>query len=106
MTNDDALRWCALHSVVAVFHEGKIVLVIPYKKVDVTAFKSRGFKIEVKDGGFAMAHSDPGDQLKDVVEAARAAWLSKASPIDRALEASGSRGSPIKFAFETDMTEI
>jgi hypothetical protein len=104
MTNDAALEWCAKHSVIVVFHPGKIVLVAPYQKVNVEAFQKRGFKIEITDGGYAMAHSDPGDELKDVVEAARAVWRANVSGIDALLDATNGTGfHPIKFAFKTDM---
>jgi hypothetical protein len=104
VTNDDALSWCAKHSVIVIFHPGKIVLVAPYKKVDVSAFMKRGFKIEITDGGFALAHSDPGDQLKDVVEAARAVWRASVSSVDAAIDSLGGDGfTPIKFSFQTDM---
>jgi hypothetical protein len=104
VTNDAALEWCAKHSLIVIFHPGKIVLVVPYKKVDVEAFKKRGFKIEITDGGYAMAHSDPGDELKDVVEAARTVWRANVSGIDATLDTLNGTGfTPIKFGFKTDM---
>jgi len=104
MTNDDALGWCAKHSVIVVFHPGKIVLVVPYKQVDVEVFKQRGFKVEITTGGFALSHSDPGDELKDVVEAARDCWRSNVSGMDAAIDQLGGGGlTPVKFTFKTDM---
>jgi hypothetical protein len=104
VTNDAALEWCAKHSVIAIFHQAKIVLVIPYKKVNVEAFMKRGFKVEITDGGFALAHSDPGDQLKDVVEAARVVWRENVGGIDAALDSLNGTGfTPVKFSFQTDM---
>ena len=104
MTTEDALAWCAKHSVIVIFHPGKIVLVVPYKRVEVEAFAKRGFKIEITDGGFALAHSDPGDELKDVVEAARTCWRANVSGMDAAIDTLGGAGlAPIKFAFKTDM---
>lgn len=104
MTNDEAIRWCRRHSVVVIFHDAKIVLVLPQKKVDVTAWRLRGFTLEIKDGGFVLAHSDPGDDLKDVVSVARAVWLQKVGPIDAALDqVNGAGMTPVKFSFQTDM---
>jgi len=103
MTNDEAIQWCRRRSVVVIFHDSKIVLVIPQKKIDIAAWKLRGFSLEIKEGGFVLAHSDPGDDLKDVVEVARAVWRSKVGPIDAALDSVNGSGAPVKFAFQTDM---
>ena len=58
-----------------------MVVVIPKKKFVVDVEGEGRIDFLVRDG-FTVALSDPGDSLGDVAEAARAAWLDKASPID------------------------
>jgi len=102
MSNDAAITWLRKHAVVAIFHEDKIILALPYRQLDVTAFSSSGFKLEIKRG-FALAYTEPGDGLGEVVEAARGAWREKLPPIDAALDASGQPGPRIPLSFQTDL---
>lgn len=102
MTNDQAVAWLRKHSVLAVFHADRIVLVLPYRDISVEALRQVGFKLEIRKG-FALAYTEPHDDLADVVMAARHAWVSKLSPFDQVSEAIGGPTPPIKFDFRSDM---
>lgn len=101
MTNDEATKWLTKHSVVAIFHKDRIVLVLPSKQLDVTAYKDSPFKLEIK-GGFTLACSDPGDELHHVVECARHAWVERLSPFDVVGEATGSHVPPVRLDFRSN----
>lgn len=102
MTNDQAVLWLRKHSVIAVFHSDRIVLVLPYRDISVEALTQVGFKLEIRKG-FALAYTEPHDELADVVMAARQAWVGKLSPFDQVSEAIGGPIPPVKFDFRADM---
>jgi len=82
------------------FHEGRIVVVIPHERVSVTALRGRGMTIEVTNGGYTISSSDPGDSLADVVAAAKDSYDSR-SP--GRIPRLGSNGSQVDFVFSSDM---
>lgn len=102
MTNEEALLWCRQHSVVAIFHQDRIVLALPYNQIDAEAFRESGFRLEMKRG-FALSYTEPGDDFHHVVEAAIGAWRDKLSPVDKIGEATGCSVHPVKFKFETNL---
>lgn len=102
MSNDEAVLWLRKHSVIAIFHMDRIVLVVPYRDISVEAFKEQGLKLEVRKG-FALAYTEPHDELHHVVEAARAAWTAKQSPLDQVSEAIGGPTVPVKFDFRSNL---
>ena len=102
MTNEEAILWCRAHSVVVIFHKERIVMALPYHKIDVEAFREAGFKLEMRQG-FALSYTEPGDDFHHVVEAAAGAWTKKLSPVDQIGEATGRSYHPVKFRFQTDM---
>jgi len=102
MTNDEAILWLRRHSVVAIFHQDRIVLVVPYRDISIEAFKEKGFTLEIRKG-FALAYTEPHDELHHVVEAARAAWVAKQSPLDQVSEAIGGPTVPVKLDFRSNM---
>ena len=98
MTNDEALAWCKKHSVVAIHHERKIVLIVPHERIDVRASRQR-FTLDVNDG-YVIAMSDPGDEFHEVVEAARASWKTTVSLIDSLADSAGHQARPARLRFE------
>lgn len=102
MTNDEAVLWLSRHSVIAIFHSDRIVLVLPYRDISVDAFREQGFKLEIKKG-FALAYTEPRDELHHVVEAARLAWVERLSPMDQMSEAIRGPTPPIKFDFRSNL---
>lgn len=101
MTNEEAMKWCQDHSVVAIFHRKRVVLVCPREKMDVIAFRETGFKLEMRRG-FAIAMSDPGDEFHVVVEAARGSWAEGLSPMDKIAEAMGQSTHVVEVNFKQD----
>jgi hypothetical protein len=81
VTNDEALKWLERRSAVVMFHESRLVVVVPKKVFTVDVEGEGRIDVLIRDG-FTVALSDPGDGLADVVNAARLAWLEKASPVD------------------------
>lgn len=81
MTNEEALAWLERRSAVVMFHESRIVVVIPKQQFTVDVEGEGRIDVLIRDG-FTVALSDPGDGLKEVVEAAVIAWREKASPVD------------------------
>jgi hypothetical protein len=102
VTNDDAIQWCRRHCVVVIFHQDRIVLVLPTKQLDVEAFRKPGFKMEIRSG-FTLAYTEPGDEFFNVVEAAQTAWRAKLNPLDTTAELAGRAAQQVKFSFLTDM---
>lgn len=101
MTTDEAISWCQQHTAIVLFHEGRIVVVVPHSRVDVTAYRARGMEIKVTDGGFTCSMSDPGDELKDVVAAAKSSYDSRSA--GRIHRLGRESGSQVDFSFVTDM---
>ena len=104
MTNDEAIKWLRRRSVVAVFHEDRIVLVAPTKTLTVD-IRDKRFRLNAGDG-FTIAMSDPGDSLSDVVQAARAAWQSVASPVDALADIHGMKSPAARLEFLGDINSI
>ncbi len=72
MTADEAIQWLRRRTAVVLFHLDRIVIVLPHRAVHVEAAREL-FKLEIKDG-FVLAMGDRGDNLTDVVAAARDCW--------------------------------
>lgn len=100
MTNEEAMKWCQDHSIVAIFHKRRVVLVCPRGHMDVRAFRESGLKIDIKD--FAIAMSEPGDEFHEVVEMARGAWANGLSPMDKIAEAMGQSTHIVELDFRQD----
>ena len=98
MTNDEALSWCKLHSVVTIHHQKQIILIVPSDQIDVKASKPK--LSLVVSGGYVLAMSDPGDEFHEVVEAARASWKTRVSMIDSVADAAGHQARPARLRFE------
>jgi hypothetical protein len=97
MTNDEAIKWLRRRSVVAIFHEDRIVLVAPRSMFTIDV-RNKRLKILVGDD-FTVAMSDPGDSLSDVVQAARTSWQTVASPVDALGDIHGMNVPPAKLKF-------
>lgn len=93
MTNDEALAWLRRRSAVVVFHEDRMVVVVPKKQFTVDVESEGAFDIQLRDG-FTIALSDPGDDLAAVVSAAVVAWRDKASPVDTIVDTSTNKSQP------------
>lgn len=98
MTNDEALQWCALHSVIAIHHKRKIVLIVPRERIDVRAAAQH---LTIKtENGYVLAMSDPGDEFHEVVLAARSAWKESVSVLDSMADSVGHAAKPARLNFE------
>lgn len=97
MTNDEAIKWLTRRSVIVIFHEDRIVLVAPRGKFTVNTM-NKGISIH-SGKEFTLAMSDPGDDLSDVVEAARTAWRESASPVDSLADVYDMKAPPAKLEF-------
>lgn len=98
MTNDEALGWCKLRSVIVIHHERQTILVVPHKSIDVFAAK-QNLKLTI-DGGYVLAMSEPGDAFHEVVGAAQSAWKASVSMIDAMADSAGHQATPAKLTFE------
>ena len=101
MTDEEAIRWCQRHSVIAIFHSDRTVLVLPTHAVEIEAFRERGFKLEIRKG-FTLAYTEPGDAFGDVVEIAKKVWREKLSPADQVTDIVD-RLPPARLVFKTNM---
>lgn len=101
MTPEEAIKWCEDHSAVLIFHHSRIVLAIPYREMNVHATMTTGLKLDMPH--YAIACSEPGDSVVEVVMAGRAAWLEKLSPMDRLSEAQGKPTHHVDLKFSTNI---
>lgn len=98
MTNNEAIEWLRRRTAVAVFHQDRIIVVLPHHSVHVDAAREQ-FKLEIKQG-FVLSMSDPGDDLSDVVSAARDVWKdSVANNIDLLTDSVGMEMPPARIHF-------
>ena len=103
MTTEEALQWLERRSAVVMFHESRIVVVIPKKVFTVDVEGEGRVDVLIRDG-FTIALSDPGDGLRDVVAAAMVAWREKASPVDALADGAlaNHKHEPAQLVFKGD----
>lgn len=98
MTSNEAIRWLRRRTAIALFHQDRIIVVLPHHAVHVEAARE-GFVLEISEG-FVLATSDPGDRLEDVVAAARDTWKHQvANAIDTISDSAGVDLPPARLTY-------
>ena len=98
MNTEDAIKWLRRRTAMALFHQDRIVVVLPHHSVNVDAAREQ-FKLEITQG-FVLAMSDKGDGLAEVVVAARDVWKERvANNIDLLSDSVGMELPPARMNF-------